>query len=170
MTGDDHAVGGTIGRWRNYLKQPDCGGFPISATSYYIQAYACETNCLRRSWPGIRGGLARGHCAAGRFWEFSDPPRDWDSFEELDAIYRHQLEIFDREYPSLPSPITNRTHGVVWTDYASQPVVEFNHGIRMDCTYYYRPPTWVNDRPGMFTGSGLPMRFANSDGKMIDVY
>src|SRR5206468_11967355 len=26
------------------------------------------------------------------------------------------------------------------------------------------------NRPGMFTGSGMPMRFANTDGAMIDVY
>src|SRR4029434_6577174 len=29
---------------------------------------------------------------------------------------------------------------------------------------------WVQDRPGMFTGSGIPMRFADLDGSLIDVY
>ena len=28
----------------------------------------------------------------------------------------------------------------------------------------------MQDHPGLFTGSGLPMRFADSDGSMIDVY
>jgi hypothetical protein len=171
MTGDDHASGGTVGRWRSYLKQPDCGGLPISASSYVYPSLSMRDKLLA---PLVaRGFEAALHVDIVRgpiFGNSSDPPRDWNSLEELDAIYRHQLEIFDHDYPSLPSPITNRTHGVVWTDYASQPVVEFNHGIRMDCNYYYWPPTWVNDRPGMFTGSGLPMRFANSDGKMIDVY
>ena len=32
------------------------------------------------------------------------------------------------------------------------------------------PRRWVADRPGMFTGSGMPMRFADLDGTMIDVY
>ena len=32
------------------------------------------------------------------------------------------------------------------------------------------PARWVHDRPGMFTGSGMPMRFADADGTMIDVY
>ncbi|HET8773164.1 MAG TPA: hypothetical protein VFP80_05215, partial [Thermoanaerobaculia bacterium] len=36
--------------------------------------------------------------------------------------------------------------------------------------YYYWPGTWVLDRPGLFTGSGLPMRFADVDGSRIDVY
>ena len=31
-------------------------------------------------------------------------------------------------------------------------------------------PSWVQDRPGLFTGSGMPMRFADLDGTMIDVY
>ncbi len=29
---------------------------------------------------------------------------------------------------------------------------------------------WVQNRPGCFTGSGMPMRFADLDGSMIDVY
>ena len=44
------------------------------------------------------------------------------------------------------------------------------HGIRLDANYYYWPPAWVNDAPGFFTGSGMPMRFADLDGTMIDVY
>ena len=44
------------------------------------------------------------------------------------------------------------------------------HGIRFDTNYYYWPGDWVNDVPGLFTGSGMPMRFAKADGTMIDVY
>ena len=36
--------------------------------------------------------------------------------------------------------------------------------------YYYWPGSWVAGRPGFFTGSGLPMRFADLDGTRIDVY
>ena len=32
------------------------------------------------------------------------------------------------------------------------------------------PARWVNDVPGFFTGSGMPMRFAKVDGTIIDVY
>jgi hypothetical protein len=48
--------------------------------------------------------------------------------------------------------------------------VELHHGIRLDTNYYYWPPTWVGNRPGMFTGSGMPMRFARLDGSLVDVY
>ena len=66
--------------------------------------------------------------------------------------------------------MTNRTHCIAWSDYATQPKVELAHGIRLDTTYYFYPQGWVGDRPGFFTGSGMPMRFADADGTLIDVY
>ena len=47
---------------------------------------------------------------------------------------------------------------------------KLTHGIRLDTNYYYWPGAWVQNRPGVFTGSGLPMRFAQLDGTLIDVY
>ncbi len=40
----------------------------------------------------------------------------------------------------------------------------------MDTSYYYYPANWVNDQPGFFTGSGMPMRFASANGALINVY
>ena len=48
--------------------------------------------------------------------------------------------------------------------------MELENGIRLDTNYYYWPASWIADRPGLFTGSGMPMRFADLDGSMIDVY
>ncbi|MGL6268984.1 MAG: T9SS type A sorting domain-containing protein, partial [Chitinophagaceae bacterium] len=48
--------------------------------------------------------------------------------------------------------------------------VEKSLGIRLNTDYYYWPGSWVQDRPGMFTGSGMPMRFADLDGTIIDNY
>ena len=67
-------------------------------------------------------------------------------------------------------PSTNRTHCIAWSDWATQPKVELQNGIRLDTNYYYWPSAWIQNRPGMFTGSGLPQRFADLDGSMIDVY
>ena len=58
--------------------------------------------------------------------------------------------------------MTNRTHCIAWSDYDTQPQVALAHGIRLDTNYYYWPATWVLDRPGFMTGSGMPMRFARS--------
>ena len=44
------------------------------------------------------------------------------------------------------------------------------NGMRLDTSYYYWPPSWVGDVPGLFTGSAMPMRFARLDGTLIDVY
>jgi len=94
---------------------------------------------------------------------------DWTP-SSLEAFYADQLNTFHTYYPSLPSPVTNRTHCIALSDYVTQPQVEFSHGVRLDTNYYYWPPAWVRNRPGFFTGSGIPMRFAKTDGTLIDVY
>jgi hypothetical protein len=74
------------------------------------------------------------------------------------------------QLPSINSPVSNRTHCMPWSDWATQPKVENAMGIRFDVNYYYWPGDWVQNRPGMFTGSGMPMRFADADGTIIDCY
>ena len=66
--------------------------------------------------------------------------------------------------------MSNRTHCITWSDYDTQPQVELQHGIRFDTNYYYWPGSWIQDRPGLFTGSGFPQRFATAGGDTIDVY
>ncbi len=86
------------------------------------------------------------------------------------ASTARQLSQFNSAWPHAGAPTTNRTHCIVNSDYATQWQVELNNNIRLDTTYYYWPDTWILDRPGMFTGSGIPMRYATSTGQMIDVY
>jgi hypothetical protein len=84
--------------------------------------------------------------------------------------YTSQLAAFETNFPSVESPETHRTHCLAWSDYDTQPQVELDNGIRFDTNYYYWPGPWVQGNPGMFTGSGMPMRFATAEGSMIDVY
>ena len=88
----------------------------------------------------------------------------------LEDDWETQLPEFGDDFPSLAAPRTSRTHCIAWSDWASEPKVELGHGVRFDANYYYWPGAWVQDRPGMFTGSGFPMRFADADGSLIDVY
>ena len=88
----------------------------------------------------------------------------------LDAALTSQLAAMALNYPGLPASQTNRTHCVLWSDYDSQPQLLLNHGIRLDTTYYYWPDMWVQGRTGLFTGSGMPMRYADRNGNAIDVY
>jgi hypothetical protein len=80
------------------------------------------------------------------------------------------LDLIRIQLPGLNPPVSNRTHCLPWSDWASQPKIESTLGIRFDVNYYYWPGSWVQNRPGMFTGSGLPMRFADTDGTIIDAY
>jgi hypothetical protein len=96
---------------------------------------------------------------------------DWTP-SSLTLAYWSQLRQFHNrpQFAALAAPVTGRTHCVAWSDWATQPKVELRNGIRLDTNYYYWPPEWVADRPGFFTGSGMPMRFADLDGSIIDVY
>ena len=40
----------------------------------------------------------------------------------------------------------------------------------MDGNYYHYPGTWIGSKPGFMNGGGFPMRFADLDGSLIDVY
>ncbi len=100
------------------------------------------------------------------------PADDCHDFTQssLAAIYSSQISAYAQKYPALPAPVTMRHHCIVWSDWASAAKVELANGIRLDTNYYYWPPGWVNNVPGQFTGSAMPMRFADTDGTLIDVY
>ncbi len=92
---------------------------------------------------------------------------DWTP-TTLAGFFTSQKGNFSATYSSISPLTTNRTHCIAWSDWATQPKVELANGIRFDTNYYYFPPTWVNYAPGLFTGSGMPMRFADLDGTMIE--
>lgn len=179
MTGDDHGGGGTIQRFMSYeAKSP--------------------ANCSVEHWECVRAtsNVFVGTITADQAEEFSERGfeiglhvytgcSDWPSHsvlqpdrtrvtqvdrESTDALYTRQLAAFASKYPGTPAPVSNRTDCVTWGDYDTQPQVELSHGIRFDTNYYYWPAKWVQNRPGFFTGSGMPMRFAKRNGSVIDVY
>jgi hypothetical protein len=94
---------------------------------------------------------------------------DW-TLTQLQDGFTNDLAAFAAKYPSLPPQTGNRLHCIPWDDWASIPKTDLVHNIRLDMGYYYYPNTWIQDRPGFMTGSGLPMRFADTDGSLIDVY
>ena len=88
----------------------------------------------------------------------------------IDAAFATQLAEFAGLFPGVAAPTTNRTHCIAWSGWATGAKVGLTYGIRLDTNYYYWPPGWVNNTPGHFTGSAMPMRFADLDGTLIDVY
>jgi len=165
MTGDDHANNGTAGRFNDFNA-------------------ASTANCNVANWECIRGtsylftGTPISNSAVSAYvaqgfevaLHLNTNCSNWLSAADLESYYATQLSQFLGSWPGAGNPLTNRTHCIVWSDWSSQPQVELNHGIRLDTTYYYWPDVWVLDRPGMFTGSGMPQRFVDATGQMIDVY
>jgi hypothetical protein len=164
MTGDDHGNGGTAGQFDAFKQAspPGCSVADwecIRSTSYlYTSVPMTDAQAAAYQAEGFELAL---HVNTGcaNFTPAS-----------LEADVSAQLGDFATRWPSLTAPRTNRTHCIAWSDWATHPKVELAHGIRLDTNYYYWPGSWIQDRPGMFTGSGFPMRFADTDGSLIDVY
>ena len=168
MTGDDHGyggTGGTAGRFDQYIALSPANSSVSNWTAIrgtsYVFPYASLTDAQ-----------ASNYNAAG--FEISlhlnTDCLDYTG-ESLAALFAQQLNLFGVLYPRLPSPTTHRVHCVTWSSYSTMPQEEsLLYGIRLDTSYYYYPSSWVLNRPGLFTGSGMPMRFATAQGSVIDVY
>ncbi len=164
MTGDDHGNGGTAGRFDQFIQESSAGcnvdNWECIRGTSYIYPNTAITNAQASAYNNQGFEIAL-HVNTGC--------ADYTT-GSLTNNYTQQLSQFSASYPSLPAPVTQRHHCLVWSDWTGAAEVELNKGIRLDTTYYYWPPIWVLDRPGFFTGSGMPMRFAKTDGTMIDVY
>jgi len=167
MTGDDHATNGTTGLFNTYLASSPANCSVVDwecvRSTSYIYPNTLITNSAASAFvaQGFEIGLhVTTNCGN---WTADDPA-------SLQAFYGPQLVTFADNFEGVPAPRTNRTHCIAWSDYDSQPGVSLANGIRLDTNYYYWPPGWIQDRPGYFTGSGLPMRFATRNGGLVDVY
>ncbi len=167
MTGDDHASGSSGGT---------SGQFEFAKGARPANCNVAEWDCVRGTsyiYPGstMTDSAAAAYEAEGFeiALHVNTGCNDWTP-SSLESFYSTQLGDLAATFPSLPAPSTNRTHCIAWSDWATQPKVELDHGIRLDTNYYYWPGSWVENRPGHFTGSGMPMRFADLDGSLIDVY
>ena len=164
LTGDEHGTGGLTGRFIGYLaaSPPGCSVDDwecVRASGYIFPGSSLtDEDAVDFTADGFEIGVhVNTDCA------------NWTP-ATLDAFFTSQIDALRSQLPSIPPQVTHRTHCVVWSDWATMPEVSLAHGIRLDTTYYYWPPDWVQDRPGLFTGSGMPMRYADSNGALIDVY
>ncbi len=164
MTGDDHSNGGTAGRFDIYNSN--------SPQGCRVSDWECvrATSYIYPSTP-ISPSAAAAYAAQGYEIAAHVTTNCGDyTPSSLDDAFTSSLGQFAASFPSLPAPATNRTHCAVWSDYDTQSQTSLAHGIRLDTNYYYWPAAWVNNVPGVFTGSAMPMRFAKADGTLIDVY
>ncbi|MFF7457470.1 Ig-like domain-containing protein [Kitasatospora sp. NPDC008115] len=165
MTGDDHGVGGTAGRWDGYLAQspPGCSvaDWECVRGSSYIYPEDPLTPAQAKAYndQGFEIGV-----------HITTDCRPWGTTSALQSRYRDQLAAWRAAYPGLPNPASSRTHCVEWDDWATQAKTKLANGIRLDTDYYFYPSSFTQDRPGYFNGTAQIMRFADTDGGVIDAY
>ena len=164
MTGDDHANGGTPGRFEVQKSQSPAGcsveDWECVRSTSYIYPHTPMTNAAAVAYESQGFEIAlHPETACSNYTAAS-----------LQTTFATQLSNLSANFPGLTPPVSNRTHCLVWSDWFSQVTVQANNGIRFDNNYYYYPGSWIQNRPGMFTGSGWPMRFADTNGAMTDVY
>jgi len=169
MTGDDHGFGGTAGRFNQYV------GYGNNTPEDVLDWRAVRgTSYVFPTISNIDLSDAQAASFESQGFEISLHLNTncliYNNEASLRNYFNPQLASFSSRFPSLSKPATHRTHCLVWSDWASKPKVESKLGIRLNTDYYYWPAAWVQDRPGMFTGSGMPMRFADVDGTLIDNY
>lgn len=162
MTGDDHGAGGASARFQEYVSDS-----PANCS-------VADWQCIRSTayvFPGTPFAGAAEYLAKG--FEIALHPEtscgDY-TYDSLDLAFTTQLTQWRAYFQEQPSPVTSRTHCIPWSDWISHAQVELKHGVRLDTNYYYWPGAWILDRPGFFTGSGMPMRFVTQTGEMVDVY
>ena len=176
MTGDDHGWGtaGTAGRFDSNKSDsaPGCSVDNwecIRSTSYVWPTSAIilsDSQAVAYNADGFEVAL---HVNTGDGSSTSTGCANFTPASFETAVSK-QLITFGQKFPSIPKPVTNRNHCIVWSDWTTVPSVELNHGIRLDTSYYYYPAFWVGNRPGFFTGSGMPMRFTDINGNLINTY
>jgi hypothetical protein len=166
MTGDDHGNGGTAGRFDEFAGPAD------SPAGCSVAAWTCvrATSYVFPSTPLTDAQVAAYQAEGFEIALHPDTGCTDHTADEYQQIFHTQLGEFAAAFPSAAAPVTNRNHCIAWNGYDDTAKREQAEGIRLDTNYYYWPDAWIQDRPGLFTGSGMPMRFADVNGAMADVY
>ncbi|MEV4561915.1 Ig-like domain-containing protein [Kitasatospora sp. NPDC049285] len=165
MTGDDHGIGGTRGRFDGFIAQSPNGcnvaNWECVRASSYIYTDDPMTDAQAKAYSdqGFEIGV-----------HVTTNCQPWGTPADLQTMYATQLGAWKAKYTSLPSPDSTRTHCVEWDDWSTQAKTKLANGIRLDTDYYYYPAAFVQDRPGFFNGTGMPMKYADADGTVINEY
>jgi len=171
MTGDDHAslYGGSyaVQRFNRYL-----AASPPGASVDDWEAPRCTAYIFLSPSPSLTNDTQVVFYQTNGFEINLHLTTDCTDYTpaQLAAYFTNQLNQLMAKYPSVAAPVTHRIHCIAWSGYTAPAEVGRQFGIRLETSYYHWPETWVKDRPGFMTGSGMPMRFAAANGSVIDVY
>jgi len=118
----------------------------------------------------VSGWAARGHEISTHFDDTSEAAQPTGA--GMRTVASNAVKAHKEVYNLIPKTVRN--HWIVWVGWSEQAEIEAACGIRLDCNYYHYDQGsplghWLGE-PGSFTGSGLPMKFADPDGQILDIY
>lgn len=153
----------------------------VEAKGAKMTLYVKEVDLVSKSWItkwNEKGFEMSGHPDDTK--QATNP--DWYT---MDSVFKDLNDKLGRVYGIGPMrTVTN--HWFVWNgikengipDFSAQAQIEEQNGVQLDCNYahydngareaHFLGPFGINH--GNYTGSGLPMKFANLDGDVINVY
>jgi hypothetical protein len=153
----------------------------VYAKGARMTLYIKEVDFVSKKWTDkwrSRGFEMSGHPDQTKF--AANP-----SWQRMDTIY-DTLNGKLKSSLGIPPMETVTNHWFVWpgnyengkTDFAAQAKLEEQHGVGLDCNYAHydnnaRRKQFLGSygyTQGNYTGSGLPMKFADTDGSIINVY
>jgi hypothetical protein len=163
------------GRASVYYAPPVTSQEPLRRAARAARAWA---STLPLVGPGLASPLAPPEPEQVAAWRAKGHGFGIHPFVEngIDAGYsRHRRDFGERGLE--PVPPTVRTHRVLWDGWVEAARVQAGHGMRMNLDYYHCSPAfrtatgprvqWVH---GHFTGSALPMKFVDEQGRILDIY
>src|SRR5262249_35131661 len=101
---------------------------------------------------------ARGHSFGKHIWAGPRP-----SVAAMAAAVTEQIGGFRPRYGY--TPLTNRGHCLIWPGWTEMAEILAEAGVRMDANL-----VGVHCGHGYLTGSGLPVKFMDERGRLIDLY
>jgi hypothetical protein len=155
-------------------------------TVYYAPGLTSDwRRAAQRGWnaladlPGLRETLNNPTAmpTAGHVIGWSQRGHEFGVHPYVEEGLEAGWQAYWREFSGLgygPLSPTTRTHRILWTGWVETALVQAAYGIRMNLDYYHNGPAfqtaggeWVF---GHYTGSGLPVRFVDAAGRVLNIY
>ncbi len=153
----------------------------VDAKGAKMTLYVLEPDKISREW--VTRWINKGHEISGHpdNVKYAGDP-DWNT---MDSAIKLKLQELNDLY-GITAMHTTTNHWFVWCgknedgtrDFAAQAKLEEKNGIGLDCNYAHYDNGSSQGHflgsfgldQGNYTGSGLVMKFAGADGRVIDVY
>ena len=152
MTGDSEACSGS------------CVNVPMQHIQSYGGTYTAYLLGTQPTAAEVNGWLAAGSGVAPHYDDTAEASNP--TYANMNAVYDTMTQNHITAYGVAPRTVRN--HWIVWTGWSEQAEIEAAHGIGLD-TNYYHWGSWLGG-PGFFTGSGLPLRFSDENGHILDIF